>query len=410
MKNKYILPMIFFFLIVMFLGVYISDNYNEDVKKYGFNIKDYQNKLIKKGKYKDIFTNLNDSKNNPSKINISISAVGDIMFHTPQIKAAFKEGVFDFTNNFSKVKKYIESSDLALANFESVTAGNEHRFRGYPTFNSPKQTLDAIKDAGFDILSTANNHSIDMGKEGIIDTIDYINKLNLKNVGTYKTPNKKVLTEDVNGVKISFLSYTYGCNGLESRLTDKELSYMVNMIDKEKIKSDLVKVENSDTDLTVVFIHWGHEYHRNPSLYQKNLAKNMVKWGADIILGSHPHVIQESEFISYKGEEKFVIYSLGNFISNQRRETLSFKNRNYTEDGVIVKINITKDYIKDKVSIKEVNYIPTWVNRDSKDGKLSYEVLPVKDYLNDESLNKGIITKLKNSFNNTMEQMYAKEN
>lgn len=336
------------------------------------------------------------------RVQVTIVATGDIMFHTPQIKSALdlKSGEYNFDDMFKSVKKYIKEADLAIGNFETVTAGPEHGYRGYPTFNTPKSSIRTLRDIGYDILSTANNHSLDVGKEGLVETIENIQSFGLKNVGTYKEPAKEILIEDVKGIKVAVMSYTYGCNGLESRLTEEELKYMVNFIDEDKIKND-IKLAKEQADIVVIYIHWGNEYQRKPSEFQLSLAEKMFDWGADIILGSHPHVIQKAELKSINGQEKYIIYSMGNFISNQRYETI--KNR-YTEDGVIVKIYLEKDFVQNNTRIKNVEYIPTWVNRYISDGKYKYEILPVTDYLNGEveGITEELLNKLKISYKATM--------
>ncbi len=388
---------------------------------YFFNAYGTSSDTVQTATYNDVYEQDNEEGTKISqpepivkdeKTTLSIAATGDIMFHTTQLRGAYssQNKTYDFKNVFSKVKKHIEAVDIALANFETVTAGSEYRYTGFPTFNSPYSTVEALKHAGFDILSTANNHSIDKGKKGIVRTIDNINKYGLKNVGTYKQKDKDILIENINDINIAFLSYTYGCNGLESRLTEDELSFMVNLIDEEKIKNEIKKAEE-ESDAVLVFMHWGNEYQRKPSKFQKDLAMKMIEWGADIILGSHPHVIQESEIVNHEGEDKFIIYSMGNFISNQRRETLSFKNRIYTEDGIIVKIIIEKNITKDKTVIKDVNYVPTWVHRYRSEGRYKYEILPVDEYLQDEEmqLTQEVMAKLEQSYHNTMDLMYVEE-
>lgn len=341
------------------------------------------------------------------KSTATILAVGDIMFHIPQIKSAYNKDTnsYDFTGMFKYVKPYIESSDIALGNFETVTSGNDIGFFGFPRFNSPVETLYALKDAGFDILNTANNHAIDRGKDGIINTINYINEYGMKNIGTYKEPEDNILIEDINGIKIAFLSYCYGFNGLESLLTEEKLSYMVSKIDENKIKKDIEKAKDI-SDIVVVLIHWGNEYQREPSQYQTELASNMINWGANIILGAHPHVIQKSEFIEKDGKNNFIIYSMGNFLSNQRMESTGNK---YTEDGIMVKIELEKDLNKEDTVIKDIDYIPTWVRRYEERGAIKYEILPIEDFIENEDLYKNLREKEKEriveSFESTMEMM-----
>lgn len=338
----------------------------------------------------------------------TILATGDIMFHTPQIKAAYDplREVYDFNSVFKYVKEYIESSDLSIGNFETVTGGDDLGFHGFPMFNSPESTILAIKDTGFDILTTANNHSLDQGKEGLINTIDNIENQGMKNIGTYKEQDTPILIEEINEIKLALLSYSYGFNGMEYTLTEEEQSYMINKIDETKIKEDIEKAKGLGTDMVVVFIHWGNEYHREPSEEQMDLGRKMVDWGANIIFGSHPHVIQRSEIIEKNGKDNFIIYSMGNFISNQREESLD---NPYTEDGIMVKIELEKDLIKEETIIKNIDYIPTWVRRDNDGNKLNYEILPIDDFLSDEKLknqlNDNMISRIKKAFQDTMEKM-----
>ena len=337
----------------------------------------------------------------------TLLAVGDIMFHMPQVKSAYnaEKKTYDFKDVFKYVEKHIKSADLSVANFETVTAGNEIGFSGFPRFNSPEETLEAIKYAGFDILTTANNHALDQGKDGLVNTIRAIKNEGMKNIGTYKEENNHILIEEINKIKIALLSYTYGLNGLEYTLTEEELSYMVNKIDEDSIKHDINKARDLEADVIVVFIHWGNEYQKEPSEYQMELGRKMAEWGADIILGSHPHVVQKSEFIDYNGRKSYILYSMGNFLSNQRKGNVDNK---YTEDGIIVKIQLEKNFSKGETTIKDITYIPTWVRRYEENG-LKYEILPIQDFLEDEELYLKIDEmereRIKESYKDTLDNM-----
>lgn len=337
----------------------------------------------------------------------TILATGDIMFHMPQVNSAYNsnEEVYDFNPVFKYVKEYISSADLSVGNFETVTAGAERGYSGYPMFNSPEFTLEAIKNSGFDILTTANNHGLDQGKEGLINTIENIEKYGMKNIGTYREPDTPILVEEVEGIELALLSYTYGFNGMEQTLTEEEQSYMINTIDENKIKREIEESKNLGVDMVVVFIHWGEEYQREPSEAQRDLGEKMVDWGANIIFGSHPHVVQETEIINKNGKDNFIIYSMGNFLSNQREEIL---NNPYTEDGIMVEVEFKKDFVKEETIIEGVKYIPTWVRKYNNSGT-SYEILPVEDFLYNEELksqlNDNEIYKIQRSFENTMEKM-----
>lgn len=338
---------------------------------------------------------------------INLLAAGDIMFHSPQFRSAYNstDKSYDFFPMFKYIKDYAEKADIAIANFETVTAGSDIEYSGFPRFNTPKESLIAIKEAGFDILSTSNNHSLDQGKKGLVNTIKAIEEYKMKNIGTYVEKEKPVLVEEVNGIKLAFLSYTYGLNGMDSTLSPEELSYMVNKIDEEKIKTDIEKSKTLGVDLTVVYIHWGHEYHREPSEYQLELGEKMVNWGANIILGSHPHVIQKSQIINLDGRDNFIIYSMGNFLSNQRKSSMG---NSYTEDGIMVNFQIEKSSLTGETNIKNVEYIPTWVYRYRKEGKLKYEILPIEDVLSDTldiEIESEIKNRIKKSYEDTMSKM-----
>lgn len=333
---------------------------------------------------------------------MTLLAVGDIMFHSPQVRAAYLgEGNYDFTPTFKYVKEYIESVDIALANYETVTLENKP-YSGFPRFNSPKETILALAQTGFDIISTANNHSLDGGKSGILSTLNAIEEYGLKSIGTYETPEEQILIEDIRGIKIGFLSYTYGLNGLDSLLTKDELSYMINLINEEKIKADIEKTKELGVDLTVLFLHWGNEYHNDPSNYQIELGEKIIEWGGNIIFGSHPHVIQKSETLS-NPQDNYIIYSMGNFLSNQSKVTMG---NSLTEDGVMVKLNIEKNFTTGESIIKEVEYIPTWVYKYKSEGKFNYEILPIEEVISKEleiELTKTVFNRIEDSFNNTLD-------
>lgn len=343
------------------------------------------------------------------KTSATILAVGDVMFHTSQIRAAYRSDTktYDFTDVFKYVKEHIQSADLAIANFETVVYGGEKAVSGYPMFNSPVETLAALKNTGFDILNTNNNHALDQGKQGLINTIDHIKSYGMKNIGTYKSrEDDHILIEEVNGIRIAFLSYCYGYNGLEGFLTEEEKSYMVSEIDEDRIKNEILEAKSRGVDLISVIIHWGNEYQRSPSEYQLELGRKMVEWGANIIFGSHPHVIQKSEIIEYEGRNNFIIYSMGNFISNQRKATMGNK---YTEDGIMVKIHVEKDLNNGNTNIIDIEYLPTWVRKYEKNNKVKFEIIPIKDFLNNDELLSDLDSiersRINESYETTMEIM-----
>jgi len=352
-------------------------------------------------------------------VTINIKATGDIMFHPSQIDGAYNSstGTYDFSNSFKAVKSLFQEADLAIANFEGTTAGNEvYAYQGYPLFNAPDEVLDAIKDAGFDVLSTANNHSLDTRKAGIIRTIEQIKARGMDCIGTYvEKPDNRVLIKEVKGIKIAFLSYTEMVNGLDSLLSQADLDAMINIINEAKLKEDIAYAKEQNVDVVIAYLHWGNEYARVQTQKQEDLADMLFTEGVDIILGSHPHVIQPTKTLEYDGKTKFVAYSMGNFLSNQRVETLvpygmTESLSKYTEDGVIIDIEIEKKGDTGEITIKNIDYIPLWVYKGTtEDGKTEHIVVPIMDYVESNELDENSKTRMNRSYNDTMAQMTGEQ-
>ena len=348
---------------------------------------------------------------------INIKATGDIMFHPSQIDGAYDsaKGTYDFHNSFKAVKKIFQEADLAIANFEGTTAGNEvYSYQGYPLFNAPDEVLDAIKDAGFDVLSTANNHSLDTRKAGVIRTVEQIKARGMDNIGTYvEKPETRVLIKDVQGIKIAFLSYTEMLNGLDTVMPPGELDVMINVIDETKMKEDIAYAKQQNADVIIAVLHWGNEYARVQTERQEYIADMLFKEGLDIILGSHPHVIQPAMTMDYEGKTKFVAYSMGNFLSNQRVETLvpygmTEESSKYTEDGVVINIEIEKKGETGEVSIKSIKFTPLWVYKGTNaEGRTEHVVYPIMDYIESNDLNDSFKARMNRSYSDTMAQMNA---
>lgn len=342
---------------------------------------------------------------------IRIAAAGDIMFHQTQLDSAYDDSkkTYNFKSVFEDVKPIISAADLAIANFETTTAGSGRPYSGYPIFNSPDEVIDAIKYAGFDVLTTANNHSLDSGSEGLKRTVAAIQSKDIDTVGTYdKKPDSRVLMKEVKGIKVAILSYTESTNGLGSSYAANELNAMINLMDKDAVVNNLREAKQLGADLIIAFMHWGDEYVEQPNASQVDFAQLMAKEGADIILGSHPHVIQKSEFIETGAQSTFVIYSMGNFISNQRRETLDSRNE-LTEDGIIVTIDIRKNNKTNETTIQQIEYIPTWVYRDKEEGQshYTYRILPIDDFIDNSDISAAFKQRMQRSRDATVSKMDA---
>jgi len=336
-----------------------------------------------------------------STVTISISAVGDIMCHTVQFEyAKVSRDSFDFNPVFRNVSKHLSKSDFTFGNIETVFAGKKAKYTGYPRFNSPSDLLYALKNAGFDLLTTSNNHSLDRGEVGVLRTINELNKRSLNYNGTYvsQADHDSIRIFNIKGISIAFLAYSYGTNG---NPIPKGKSYLINLIDYESIHRDIQAAKSKNPDIVLVHFHFGDEYEREPSDYQKQVVDSTIEMGADIIIGGHPHVLQPVKFIkSHKSvfDSVLVAYSLGNFISNQRKK--------YTDTGGILTISITKNLFDNTLKISNVEFIPTWVFKGNTWNKNEFVLLPSMSAMNDSSitfLNKNHIDKMEESIRDTKE-------
>lgn len=320
------------------------------------------------------------SPKKPEPVIIEVAAVGDFLMHMPVIYAAWNSntGNYDFASQLTDVKDYLTSPDLTIANLETRLAGKENGgFTGYPKFNCPEQLAFDLKKVGVDVVTTANNHSLDRGFKGLVKTLEHLERAGLKPVGNYKTAEaRKPLMVDVRGIKIGILNYTETTNGIP---IPKGKEFAVNMINIDNIAADIEQLQKQNADIIIAYLHFGMEYQRYPSKQQKELVNQLFNLGVDIIFGDHAHVIQpmEKQRVMYNGKEKetFVIYSLGNFISNQRWR--------YSDSGVIVNVQLEKDWEKNITRIKKIDYIPTWVHVYWAEGRKKYRVVPVEKAISD---------------------------
>lgn len=289
------------------------------------------------------------AQDNSENQNVRLIFAGDIMGHDSQIAAANTHNGYNYDTCFALLKPYIEHADIAIANLEVTLAGPP--FKGYPQFSSPDELAGAIKKSGFDLLITANNHSLDRRKYGLERTIDVLDSMEIIRTGTFKTPSQREseypLIIEKNNIRLAVLNYTYGTNGIKIQSPN-----IVNYIDKDIIKADLEKARSAEPDFIIVTIHWGLEYQRQENAGQRELAKFIAENGADAIIGSHPHVVQPIKHIKNKDKEALVVYSLGNFISNQRKR--------YTDGGILFEMVLEKDR---ETKIVDYSYLPVWVHK-----------------------------------------------
>lgn len=318
-----------------------------------------------------------------------IMANGDLLYHDLLYYSAEQaDGSYDFSENFTYVKPWLEQADLVLGDFEG-TINPDYPLAGYPFFNTPEQVVQAIKEAGYDVVDLAHNHILDSGLEGVATTAQAFKDAGIEPIGVYPDQPRDqapLVIREVNGIKIALLAYAYGFNGLEAGLSPEEYEAVLSDLDEKKMEAEIKRAEQ-EADLTIVMPQMGEEYRLEPTEEQIELYHKMVDWGADLVFGGHPHVPEPTETLEKDGESKFIIYSMGNFISNQRIESLDgLLNAEWTERGVLMDVEVKKK--GDKTQITSVKAHPTWVSRVDKgtysqEGfpQYSYQTLIIEDFL-----------------------------
>lgn len=309
-----------------------------------------------------------------SIVTIRIAVVGDLMCHSPQYNyAKVAKDSFDFNPVYRFVKPYLEQADLTLGNLETVIGKKGSTYSGYPRFKSPQEYVSALSQNGFDFVCFANNHTLDQSEAGVYTTIETLIRNNLGYTGAFQSQSDRdsIRIFKLNEIKIALLAYSYGTNG---SLIPNGKNYLINLIDLELIQKDILKARENSAELVLVNYHFGNEYQRIPSEFQKAVVNRTIEFGADLITASHPHVIQPAEFFktqNAKLDTGIVVYSLGNFISNQRNR--------FTDAGVILYLNLEKNLNSKQIKIKSVEYLPTWVFKGRTERGNEYLILPIND-------------------------------
>ena len=301
---------------------------------------------------------------------LTLMFIGDVMSHSPQVDAArLADGTYDYAPCYRFLAPYIASADLCIANMEVPLAGSP--YTGYPQFSCPDAMMSQLFDVGVDVFLTANNHTCDKGAKGIRRTIHVMDSLGIPHVGTYldsaDLQQRNPLIVEKNGFRIAVLNYTYGTNGIPA-----PNPFIVNILDSVEIARDIARARDLKADYIVVMPHWGIEYERHQNKKQMEYANYMYKCGADMVIGSHPHVVQPITLENrneYGVAQQLTAYSLGNFVSNQRKR--------YTDGGIIVKCELVRD-TNGVIQITDYEYLPYWVYKGTCQGKYQYHILPAK--------------------------------
>ena len=372
-KNIFIISLVFFLSLSLFVA------YKTDFKFENLNAS--SNEKIEKNK--------DAEELKEDKTQVKILAMGDMIFHQPIVKNYRTGETYDFTPIFTNISEDINGADLAIANFEGSVNSNR-KLSGFPLFNFPKETIYSLKNAGFDILSTANNHALDTGLDGVAETLSHIKESGMESFGTLTEDLEKGIVVEKNGIKIGLISFTDTLNGMDSLMRNKE--YSVNTFSQD-VAGDIKNIKDK-SDIVIVYPHWGNEYHYHPSERQIYLKEKLHEYGADIILGSHPHVLQRYEVEEINGKKLFTIFSMGNALSNQRIENLK---KSGVDTGALVKLEIEKDNISGVTSLKSYEVQATYVNRYRANGKLNYDLVKLQDIIPGGKLSEVTDSNLQNA-------------
>lgn len=302
---------------------------------------------------------------------VKLIFAGDLMGHMPQHNAALQaDGSYDYTPCFRYVRDYVCSADLAIVNLEVPLDGRP--YSGYPQFSAPDALAEAARDAGFDIMTTANNHCMDRGRHGLLRTLDALDSMEISHLGTYRDSNEYAtehpMMVDCHGLRLALLNYTYGTNGIEVHAPN-----VVNMIDTAMMLRDLREARRREADFIIVLIHWGIEYATHSNAEQEQTARWLLEHGCDAIIGGHPHVVQNVTLDAIPGNGRYpelVVYSMGNLVSNQRDVNC--------DGGIMVELTLSKNPASKYIS-QQCHYMPYWVYRGTIDGLYQYYIMPSSD-------------------------------
>lgn len=339
----------------------------------------------------------------------TVISQGDLLMHSylftknPKYPAAayLGEEEYNFDSIFQYIQPYVSGADFGVANLETTFGGPDKPYSGNPLFNCPDALADSVAKAGFDMLLTANNHCHDTGTAGLKRTLEQVRARNLATLGTQLSDGEKKYTvADVNGIKIGMVCYTYA-GGLEadgspnlnlSEATVVREPGIVNYFTEAKLdqfysqmQTHLEDMRADGAEATMVYIHWGQEYQTTENATQRAMAQKLCDMGVDVIIGGHPHVVQPMDLLTSTTDpahQTVCIYSLGNAVSNQRKEELERScPTGHSEDGVLFSVTFEKD-ATGAVQVADTQVVPTWVNKfTNSDGKVEYNILPLEDSL-----------------------------
>ena len=389
----------FFIVILSLIAIFVfyDDILNLFIKKDNENVENFNSLDVN-----NTGNSVNTVSEEISPVNFNLVATGDILCHNTQYFDAYDSstGTYDFNYVFDDVVKYIEPADIAISSLETSFAGSDVGYSNYPRFNSPDSLITAIKNIGVDVISTAGNHCLDYGFSGLSRTIDVLDSNGLSHLGTYKSQEEqsKILYKDIDGVKIAFLNYTYGTNGIP---VPSGKDFCVNLIDKDLMSYQINLAKDENADVIIACMHWGTEYSTVQNSEQEELADFLFKSGVDIIIGNHPHVAEPMEKRSVTLEDGtvkdcFVIYALGNFTADQ----------NYANTRSSVILNLDLTFEDDVLNINSATYTPIYIYENPNVRYHKFKLIDMEDAISkyesskDTSIGQSLYNTLKFELNN----------
>lgn len=335
----------------------------------------------------------------------TIAVTGDILMHMPVINTGLQsDGRYNFDSIFQYLTPYSSGADYSVANLETTLCGTDmgYKYSGYPAFNCPDEIVDALKNAGFDMLLTANNHCYDTSEYGFLRTVRTVRSKGLTALGTRESQSDTAYTiQEINGIQVGMVCYTYegqpdnptagtvymNKNALSANCAPLINSFLATQLDPfyMEARQVLTQMKQSGAEATVMYIHWGNEYQTTPSTEQQQIAQQLCDLGFDVIVGGHPHVIQPVSLLTSRlepGHKTVCLYSTGNAVSNQRIQEMDLKT-GHTEDGLLFRFTFSK-YSDGTVYLEDADVLPCWVDMRAVDGGKQYDIIPLDASIRDQ--------------------------